>query len=193
MDKRFLAILGVIIVIFLGIFIVTKSSNNKANPPSEKLGVYHPEQSKDHIPRGQQHEPYSSDPPSSGPHYADAGAPAPWGVYIEEVPDEVFLHNEEHGGVIVTYNPNLLPADQIKKLQTLFAPPYSNPNFKPNRAIVTPRSKNTKPIQLAAWTYTLNLDSYDEAKLMNFYLQRVNRAPEPGAGPTNAPIDQTKQ
>lgn len=188
MDKRFLAILAVIIVIFIGIFAFTKKSSDSTRS-SEKIGVYHAEQSPDHITRGQQHQPYNSDPPSSGPHYSDAGAPIPWGVYIQEVADEVFLHNEEHGGVIITYKPDL-PKDQIEKIQKMFAPPYSNPKFKPNKAIVTPRSKNTHPIELAAWNYTLNLDQYDETKIKNFYLQHVSKSPEPTGGPFNTPINQ---
>lgn len=180
---------GILAVIFIGfgyIFYISKVSK----PKEATIGVQHKEQSKNHIARGQQHDPYNSNPPSSGPHYADAGAPAPWGVYTEEVPDEVFLHNEEHGGVIITYRPDL-PADQLKKLQALFAPPYSDKTFSPTKAIVTPRSKNTKPIQLVAWTYTLDLEQYDEATIKQFYLQRIGKAPEPGAGPNNTPINQS--
>lgn len=156
------------------------------------LGVQHPNQGQTHIARGQSHAAYNSDPPSSGPHYNDAGAPTAWGVYTQEVPAEVFVHNEEHGGIIVTYRPDL-PKDQLSKLQKLFAPPYSNPNFRPTKGLVTPRAQDTHPIELAAWTWTLNLDHYDEATIMKFYLQHVGNAPEPTAGPTNTPIDQAAQ
>jgi hypothetical protein len=194
MERRFLAILGVIAAIFVGIFIFTQSSSEQKNSNTKKetIGVQHPEQTRDHITRGQTHAPYNSDPASSGPHYSDAGAPAPWGVYTEEVPEEVFIHNEEHGGIIITYSPKLLPADQLKKLQALVTPPYSDPDFEPNRALVTPRAKNTHAIQLASWRWTLNLDSYDEAKIKQFYLQHVNRAPEVGAGPHTTPINQAR-
>lgn len=167
-------------------FVVINNKNTKSQP---RLGVEHSNQGQQHISRGEKHKAYNSDPASSGPHYADQGAPTAWGVYTEEVPEEVFLHNEEHGGVIITYNPTL-PADQIKKLQSLFAPPYSNAKFVPSKAIVTPRTKNQKPIQLASWTRTLNLDSYDENALMKFYLTNVGKSPEAGAGPNNRPINQ---
>lgn len=195
MDKRFLAILAVIVILFIGVFVFSKNSTEKsgnATNSNQPIGLFHAAQSRDHIERGQAHAPYTSDPASSGPHYSDAGAPALWGVYIEEVPDEVFVHNEEHGGVIVTYNPGVLSEDQIKKIQKLFAPPYSDSNFKPNRAIVTPRTKNTKPIELAAWSYTLNLDVYDQSKIEGFYLKHVNHAPEAGGLPHNTPINQAK-
>lgn len=187
-NKVFYGIIATLVIGFVGYVGLTQ----KSKPKEAIIGVQHKEQGKNHIPRGQQHEPYNSDPASSGPHYADQGAPTPWGVYTQEVPEEVFLHNQEHGGVIITYRPDL-PADQLKQLQALFAPPYSDKTFSPTKAIVTPRSKNTKPIQLAAWTYTLDLDQYDEAKIKQFYLQRVGKAPEPGAGPNNTPINQAAQ
>lgn len=185
-NKVFWSIISVLIIGFVGYIFISKDSK----PDEPVLGIQHEEQGKNHIAGGQRHEPYNSDPASSGSHYADQGAPTPWGVYTEEVPEEVFLHNEEHGGVIVTYSPELLPKDQLEKLQKLFAPPYSNPEFKPSKAIVTPRSKNAKPIQLAGWRWTLNLDQYDEATIMKFYLQRVGKAPEGAAGPNNEPINQ---
>lgn len=189
-DKLFRGILIILVAGLLTILIVSSKKNDKASAPP--LGVSYSKQGESHIAVGQGHEKYNSDPASSGPHYGGSVAPLPWGVYTQEVPDEVFLHNEEHGGVIVTYNPKLLPADQLKKLQALFSPPYSDKKFLPSKAIVTPRSKNTKPIELAAWTYTLSLDSFDQAKLENFYLQRVGKSPEPAAGPTNKPINQAQ-
>jgi hypothetical protein len=188
MDRRFLGILAALIIVFIVIFSI---SSSKTKSPA-LLGIKHDNQGQTHIKRGQSHPAYNSDPPSSGWHYNDAGAPALWGAYTSEVPDEVFLHNEEHGGVVITYQPSL-PKDQIAKLQKLFTSPYSDPNFKPSRAIVTPRSKNKKPIEMAAWTYTFSMDNYDQTKLENFYLQHVSKGPEQGAGPSNTPIIQTSQ
>lgn len=180
--------IGIIAVLLLGAGGYVVFAQQK-KPKEAIIGVSHDEQESKHIAQGQTHEPYNSNPPSSGPHYADETAPTSWGVYIQEVPDEVFIHNEEHGGVIISYKPDL-PVDQVKKLQALFAPPYSDKGFKPTKAIVTPRSLNTKPIQLASWTYTLDLDQYDEAAIKKFYLQHVGKAPEAAAGPTNTPINE---
>lgn len=187
MSNKSLAVILVLLLLGGGGFIFYKQS---LRPKEITLGVSHPNQGETHIAQGQKHDPYNSDPASSGPHYADASAPTPWGVYTQEVPDEVFVHNEEHGGVVITYNPKLLPPDQLKKLQALFAPPYSNKSFTPSKAIVTPRSKNTRAIQVASWTYALDLDHFDETVLTKFYLQRVGKAPEGSAGPNNKPINQ---
>ena len=54
-----------------------------------------------HIQIGEQHEPYNSDPPTSGPHYAQ---PAQAGFYDEALPDEQLVHNLEHGYIVIWYN-----------------------------------------------------------------------------------------
>lgn len=185
-DKVFRGIIIILIIGFLGLFI-----KNANHPKAAAVGVSHPEQGRNHISEGEPHPAYNSDPPSSGPHYAGATAPISWGVYTQEVPDEIFLHNEEHGGVIITYQPDLAKS-QLKKLQNLFAPPYSRKDFSPIKAIVTPRSKNKHLIELASWKYTLNLDKYDETEIVNFYLQHVSQSPESTAGPRNTPINQAR-
>lgn len=184
-NKGFGIVVGFMLAAVIALVVFT--NNNKQE--EALIGTQHESQGGQHIQRGQDHEPYNSDLPSSGPHYADQLAPTPWGIYTQEVPAEVFIHNLEHGGIVVAHLPNL-PDEQLQKLRGLFTPPYSNPNFSPVRAIVTPRSANTKPIQLAAWTYTLDLDEYDEATIIKFYEQHVGKGPEPGAGPFNEPINQ---
>jgi len=186
-NKVFRGIIALLIIGFLALFI-----KNINHPKAAAVGISHPEQSRNHISDGQPHPAYNSDPPSSGPHYAGATAPISWGVYTQEVPDEVFLHNQEHGGITVTYQPSL-PKDQITKLQKLFAPPYSRNNFEPIKTIVTSRTKDKHVIELAAWKYTLILDKYDENKMVSFYLQHVSNSPESTAGPYNKPINQTKK
>lgn len=188
-NKVFIGLIAILAIGAISLVAITQ----KSKPAEALIGVQHKNQGETHIQRGQSHPAYNSDPASSGWHYADAGAPAPWGVYTEEVPQEVFLHNEEHGGVVISYNPKLLPAYQLKKLQALFAPPYSDKTFSPTKALVTPRAKDTHAIELAAWTWTLNLDHYNETTLKKFYLQHVGQAPEPTAGPTNTPINQASQ
>src|SRR5262249_22188526 len=46
------------------------------------------------------HEPYNSDPPTSGPHLPYI---APWGVHTRPIPRELQVHNLEDGGVMVQY------------------------------------------------------------------------------------------
>src|SRR5438105_12760501 len=47
------------------------------------------------------HEPYNSDPPTSGPHLPYI---ATWGVHTRPIPRELQVHNLEDGGVMVQYS-----------------------------------------------------------------------------------------
>lgn len=186
-NNKFLLVLVVLIMGFFGLFFFKK----KDIPKEILVGTSHEIQGREHIAQGQPHDKYSTNLPSSGPHYASSSSPAPWGVYTQEVPDEVFIHNEEHGGVIIAYKPGTDP-EVVKKIQKLFAPPYSNKKFTPSKALVTPRSKNIKTIQLAGWGWTLDMDEFNEEVIIKFYLQRVGKGPEGSAGPSNTPINQAE-
>ncbi|HSJ27724.1 MAG TPA: DUF3105 domain-containing protein [Acidimicrobiia bacterium] len=65
-------------------------------------GVEFPSQGNFHLASiDQSHEPYNSSPPSSGPH---VGFLANWGVHEDPVPEQLFVHNLEDGGVVITYD-----------------------------------------------------------------------------------------
>ena len=156
MSKIFIVSIAVV-VLFFGAVLFSKATQ----PKEPTIGTQMADQGRKHIGRGEAHEPYNSDLPVSGPHYADSSSPTNWGIHDEELPSEVLIHNMEHGGVVVTYRPDL-PADQIKKLKELFNSPYSNNKFKPIKAIVIPRAENKSPIVMGAWRYVMNLQQYNE-------------------------------
>lgn len=138
-------------------------------PAREELGQSFTSQGQQHIAQGATHEPYNSNPPTSGPHYAE---PANWGIYETELPDETLVHNLEHGGIWVSYNN--VATDTVAKIEAL-AKQY------PNKLIVEPRSKDDALIVLASWTRLLKLDQFDESTIVNFIKSNKNRSPEPDA------------
>src|SRR5207244_699484 len=65
-------------------------------------GTQFPDQGNLHIASPESpHQPYNSDPPTSGPHLPYI---APWGVHTRPIPRELQVHNLEDGGVVVQYN-----------------------------------------------------------------------------------------
>lgn len=183
---------GIIILLIAGMIGYVAISPHKTNNITLTGVISHPSQGEKHIAEGAAHEPYNSDLPSSGPHYQDATAPAQWGVYTEELRPEVYVHNEEHGGVVIAYKPSL-PADQIRQLQKLFASPSSDKSFSAGKYILMPRPTNKQPIELASWTHTYSLNSFDKDKIEAYYRQNVTKlAPEPRGGPINRPINQAQ-
>ena len=80
------------------ITIEESSGSSGRTAPGETL----PEQPySPHVEPGQEHLPYNSVPATSGWHYPFW---ASWGVHGNVIPDEVLVHNLEHGGVGVHYN-----------------------------------------------------------------------------------------
>lgn len=180
--------------IFISILVITIATlitvNTMTKSQEEVLGIRHESQGQNHVAKDEKHDAYNSDLPSSGPHYEGEGAPADWGVYMAQIIPEVYIHNIEHGGVVIAYNPDMLPATDLAKLRALFTQPFSNKAFSPKKFILMPRTENTSTIQLASWTYTLSLENYNEATIIKFFEQHAGNAPEAMAGPNNEPINQ---
>jgi hypothetical protein len=77
------------------------------------------DQGQEHVSPGQTHDAYNSVPATSGPHFGQPLAPARWGVHTQHLPDEVLVHNLEHGYVNVHYNcPDLCP-ELVAQLSTI--------------------------------------------------------------------------
>lgn len=128
-----------------------------------------------HVPDGTDVR-YNSNPPTSGDHWV---TPAEWGAYDEPLPDEVLVHNIEHGGTWISYDG---VADQtVARLQDL-ADRY------PLAVIVTPRPRNDHPIAVASWGRLLTLDRFDEAKILRFIRANVNNSPEQLASLNQPPV-----
>lgn len=123
---------------------------------------------RDHIQVGATHSEYNSNPPTSGSHYAD---PAAWGVYQNELPDEQLIHNLEHGGIWISYKPDIDPStkSQLESIGKKY----------PGSVVVTPRVKNDSVIALASWGRLEKLESFDEAKIVDFVGANRNKSPEP--------------
>lgn len=173
----FPALLVLIVGVMIGIFLIANKSAAPVNKTAEdntRIGTKHEDQGQKHLGPGETNDKYNSNLPSSGDH---AQAPAPWGVKDSEIPNETFVHNLEHGGVVIAYKPDL-PEDQVKRLEEIFNKLPKSQQFGTIKALLIPRAQNDKPVQLAAWTYTLNLDGIDEAQITAFYRSHVDKGPE---------------
>ena len=121
---------------------------------------------------------YSTRPATSGPHWqtvptsaAPDGAPARWGAYDHVLPDEVLIHNLEHGGIGLHYNcPDGCP--ELAKQLTGIAGP------NPALLIVSPYPNMDHKIAITSWRHVLYLDEFDEAKVRAFVDAYQDRAPE---------------
>lgn len=141
-----------------------------------------PDAGAQHIPVGQRGTGYAVRPPTSGPHWigpdtwtlADGtvvDSPADWGVYQAPLPDEVLIHNLEHGGIGLHYNCPDGCADTVSQLQNLM--PRSRAQF-----ILAPYPDMESKIAITSWRHHLFLDEFDKAQIDEFIDEYQDRAPE---------------
>ncbi len=120
-------------------------------------GVQMPSQGNLHIAKEDSpHEPYNSDPPTSGPHLPYI---APWGVHTRPIPLPLQVHNLEDGGVLVQYNcecPEL--AEQLRAIVRRYD----------RQVILAPYPTMKSRIALTAWTRIDAFDAFDETRIVRF-------------------------
>jgi hypothetical protein len=120
-----------------------------------------------------QHVPYNSNPPTSGPH--TGGNIGPWGVTTQPIPDEITIHNLEHGGVLIHYRQDVDQAtlDQLTTLTRQLQ--QQSPCV-----LLLPRAvdKLDVPVAVTAWNWLLKQPTVDTNQIQSFFRQHVNDGPE---------------
>jgi len=125
---------------------------------------------------------FVSNPPCGGDHF---GLWATWGAHETAVPRGNWIHNLEHGGVVLLYRcasraacPEL--AAKLEALaQSLPADPACVAPVR-NRVVVTADPDLPAGVQVAAasWGYNLVARCFDESALRDFYTRRFGRGSE---------------
>lgn len=176
MSKQIIVILSALILGFIGLVIFYPKE-----PEAPKIGQKHESEGQQHLQTiDQEHTPYKTNPPTSGPHFTQ---PAPWGVGSTAIPDEQLIHNLEHGGVVITYRPDLAP-DKVNELRTIASNLTANDeqqNNKGFKVILAPRAANDNPIELTSWLWSHSLSEVDQGQIQQFYRDHLNNAPEAAA------------
>lgn len=166
--RTFPIVLAVIAVGFTGTIVAIRASGP---PEPSRPGTEQSDNGREHVDSKE----YGGDqPPTSGPH----ANPLSGGVYDTEVRDDQVIHNMEHGGIYVSYQPSL-PKAQIEKLSNLLYEPFSNQEFKPTKIILAPRAANKFPIELSSWRRSEELQSYNQATIEEYVKKNLGKSPEP--------------
>lgn len=121
---------------------------------------------------------YHNNPPSGGPHY---GARYPtYGVVTEVVLPGYWVHNLEHGAVVLLYRCGGPCPELIASLQDFYRtlpPSLNGPNRAP-RLLAIPYPDLPAPLAMVAWGESFLLDRFDDAVIRDFYERHVDRGPE---------------
>jgi hypothetical protein len=130
---------------------------------------------------------YNSDPPTSGLHSPQT---AIWNLYDQPVPPLNYVHNLEHGGVVVQYGSEV-PDASVDELRTWY-------DDDPRGLIVSPLPAETEEgepalankLVLSAWTHQLTCAAFDEDAFDDFVDDY--RGPQ-GDAPEKFPLDTLQQ
>lgn len=119
---------------------------------------------------------YSSSiyPPTSGLHWP---SPAPWRVFEQEVPPETWVHNLEHGGIVILYHCGTPCPDLGRQLRDVYAT-FPGSKYGHVKVLVTPASKLKTRLAILAWRWIDELNAFDLAGLLRFYRAHVDQGPE---------------
>ncbi|MEV5965329.1 DUF3105 domain-containing protein [Kribbella sp. NPDC051952] len=107
--------------------------------------------------QGAPHDPYRTNPPTSGPHSPRVVIP---GIYRAPIPAELQVHILEHGHVLLQYADDVTPAD-IDKLERIG-------RRYPRDVVVAPYPQLGHGIALTAWQRLQKLPSVDEQAVETF-------------------------
>lgn len=122
------------------------------------------------------HPTYTTDPPTSGPHFDSLPR---WAVYTEPITKELQVHGLEDGAVIVNYKPGLDQATvdrlaaMVGSYNAIPEPAYPTdpnaalPRFM-DRVVMAPYPNLSNNIVLTAWQHIARFDSFDEGKIKRF-------------------------
>ena len=127
----------------------------------------------EHAPSGARVD-YPSYPPTSGTHWPWW---ASWGMHPVPVPEEVLVHNLEHGGVVLLYRCETPCPDVVRELTATFEalPPSKYGHVK---VIVCPNDRIRTRFALLAWTRLDEFDAFERDRVLRFVRAYQDQGPE---------------
>jgi hypothetical protein len=178
-DIRILAIVGFLVV---GLVVVVVAVVLAA-APNPYAGQPQPDDGRLHIPQCTPGT-YSSNPPTSGCH---GDPPGSWGVYTNPLAPTTAIHNLEHGGIVIWYQPEALDEASIQRLADFVNNQVATGLGGRFKFILSPWSgdpfPDNHPIAVVAWRRLLYLDEANTDAIRSFADANYQRAPENAGGP----------
>lgn len=125
---------------------------------------------------------WNSNPPSSGPHYPVWAA---YQTYSSPVPRGYYVHNLEHGAVVLLYNCGDAGCPEIVAALQAVASSIPNDSLCVDagegirvRTVITPDPLLDVPVAAAAWGWTYRAHCADLSTLKQFAMDHYGHGPE---------------
>jgi parvulin-like peptidyl-prolyl isomerase len=127
------------------------------------------------IPVGQEHEPYTSTPPTSGPYVEQE---VRFGAQKEQLAEELQVRALRGSAVLIQYGPET-DTTTLTQLENLLKRLQNEHAEKYCRLILAPYDKlEPRQIALTAWGRIDKLSSYDEGRVKGFIDEWIGKGPE---------------
>jgi hypothetical protein len=189
-DWRLLAIGGLLLIgVILVVLVLVFGSGPNAN-----AGTQQPDDGSTHVTDGAScranpascgvaGDPYSLTPATSGPHWNN---PTDWGVYTTPQNESQVIHNLEHGGIVIWYDPAALDADGVAELTSYVNTQVASGISGRFKFLLSPWDgvdPLAAPIAVTSWRNLLDLDEVDLGAIDAFVSEHYGLSPEPNGGP----------
>jgi hypothetical protein len=181
--KRSLIMFGGILfaIVFIAALVLPSNFNSQNTGGGVHSGGHikiDPDDGRGHIiPNEPRTKEYSVIPATSGEHWASSttplGIPSParWGRYEAVIPDEILVHNLEHGGIGFHYDCEDECPEIVAGLDDLIP-------RNPSQYIMSPYPGLPSKIAITAWRHHIYLDKVDVDEILKFIEEYQDRAPE---------------
>ncbi|TMB86853.1 MAG: DUF3105 domain-containing protein [Chloroflexi bacterium] len=131
------------------------------------------------------HVTYNHDPPTSGCHYnlGYGSAPIQTGAYDKVVAPEYWVHNLEHGYIVVLYNCPSGCATQFQQLRTWYRSLPADPSgaVTYSKVLILPWPTMTVPFAAVSWDWYDPIPIFSIDEVQRFYANHVGQGAEPNA------------
>lgn len=125
---------------------------------------------------------YNHNPPTSGCHYnlGYGTAPIQTGAYDQVIQPEYWVHNLEHGYIVVLYNCPSGCAQQFTQLRQWYRglPPDPTGVVPYAKVVILPYPSMTVPFAAVAWDWYDPIPVFSIAEVQRFYANHVGHGPE---------------
>lgn len=124
---------------------------------------------------------YETNPPSGGNHW---GTWAAFKKYTLTVPREMYVHDMEHGAVVLSYRCDGACPEVVSALEKVFDEAMGDPlcvsagGTAKARLVLTPDPNLDTPIAASAWGATYTATCIDTASLAEFVSANYGKGPE---------------
>ncbi len=124
---------------------------------------------------------YTTNPPSGGNHW---GQWAAFKKYTLQVPREMYVHDMEHGAVVLSYRCGGECAEVVSALEKVFDGANADPlclsagSTPRARLVLTPDPELDTPIAASAWGATYTATCIDTDSLAKFVSANYGKGPE---------------